>query len=78
MLANIYLLLFYIFRYFFNIFEFKEGKFHFSKVIVRLQRKVKVINECLENLNKFCQNMILNLHPDEKYGTINNSRQKVK
>ena len=47
------------------------------KKSLQFERKLKDIFSFLDNLNKFCTNMIIVLHPDQEYCKHNTSRQRV-
>lgn len=44
---------------------------------MKIEKKFRVVNKCLNELNMFTLNEILNTSPDQKYGMVNSYRQKV-
>ncbi len=42
-----------------------------------LKQKIRTADNCIKNLNLFCNNKLYNSDMDQKYGTINSGRQKL-
>lgn len=43
----------------------------------KTEKKLKNVHVCLENLDKFCKNSLLNTSPNQKFGEINTFRQQL-
>lgn len=58
--------------------EKRIGKALDDPILYKLvDRKLKNVQNCLKNLDNFCNNRLLNTSPNQKYGEVNPFRQKV-
>ena len=48
-----------------------------SQELKKTGKRVKTLIRCLDELNMFCRNQLVNTTPDQKYGAVNTFRQKV-